>query len=150
MFKGDIVENRWRGDLVEEIVSQAIGHSAWRHCSENWNSWDFEQISGPLKIQVKQAALRQVGTETPSVAVRFGIKKAKGYYIGNEWKQLPEPGRIAEIYLFAFHPDGSEKANHWDVNAWKFYGLREVDLPSQQSISFCDLKKKTASADSVT
>ncbi len=149
MFAGNLVENRWRGDLVEEIVNQAIDRSRWRHCSGDWNSWDFEQLDGPLKVQVKQAALRQTWTKEENAqrvetlaTVRFGIRKAKGYYVGNQWRQLPTPARIAEIYLFAFHPGESSSANHWDAKAWRFYGLREQDLPDQASLSLCDMKKK--------
>jgi hypothetical protein len=49
MFAGNLVENRWRGDLVEEFVRTALEPDGWRLCSADWNSWDFKHLTRGIK-----------------------------------------------------------------------------------------------------
>jgi hypothetical protein len=123
-----VVENRWRGDLVEEFVKISLEGYGWVHCSANWNSWDFERAADGLRLQVKQAARLQ--TWGVSRDIRFGVAPAKGYYEnGTIWRRLPFPQRLAELYVFAHHPSDDSSANHWDVWQWGFHVCREADLP---------------------
>jgi hypothetical protein len=62
MFSGRLVENRWRGDLVEELVHASLLHDGWSLCSGDWASWDLKHETSGLKIQVKQT---DVGCITP-------------------------------------------------------------------------------------
>jgi hypothetical protein len=104
---GQVVENRWRGDLVEEFIKICLQGKGWKHCSENWNSWDFERTGDRLKLQVKQAAQLQtwdldehknVVIERKTRDVRFSVAPAKGYYEnGVLWRRLPFPQRLAEL-----------------------------------------------------
>src|SRR6478752_7089571 len=103
LFMRGVVENRLRGDLVEELVRIKLEPKGWRHCGADWKSWDFEHPGRKLKIQVKQSARQQ--TWGPSlVASRYGIAAVSGFYEGNVWRQLDFPQRLSEIYVFAHHP----------------------------------------------
>ncbi|MGE0849057.1 MAG: hypothetical protein AB7O44_05470 [Hyphomicrobiaceae bacterium] len=142
MLGAKLVENRWRGDLVEEIVKDTLARVGWKHCSENWNSWDFQHEERQLKLQVKQAA--QLQTWGESKDVRFSVSPAKGYYEeGTIWRRLPFPQRLAELYVFAYHPLKDDTANHWDARQWRFHVWPEVDIPpGARSVSLDFVQKK--------
>ena len=53
-----LIENSYRGLIVEIITGQALG-SEWRLCSADWSGWDFEHRSG-CRLEVKQSAARQI------------------------------------------------------------------------------------------
>ena len=130
---GRVVENRWRGDLVEEIVVKALAPIGWTHCSADWSSWDLQHDESRLKMQVKQTARQQTwGVTTDN---RYGIAPATGFYERNVWKKLPCPQRLSEVYLFAHHPIEGEAADHWNARQWKFSVVAERELPNAKSIS---------------
>ena len=46
---------------------------------------------------------------------------------------VDEPGRVADIYVFAWHPETDEKlVDQRNPNQWTFYVLRTEELPPQQ------------------
>jgi hypothetical protein len=108
-----VVQNNFRGEVVEQIVAEALGET-WCHCSEGWWAWGFERTFGEkIRIQAKQTAALQswdldVNYEK---AVRktppyFRVAKTGPYYpvdgtspIRLKW--CASPDRHSEIYLFA-------------------------------------------------
>src|SRR4051794_26736965 len=93
-----LIENSYRGLIVEIIVREALG-SEWRLCSADWGGWDLEHPSG-CRLEVKQSAARQTwaAPKKPSPP-RFDIEERTGYYCdGVTW--MPHPGRPAHIYVF--------------------------------------------------
>jgi hypothetical protein len=130
LFGGPLIQNNYRGEYVEEMIACVLSH-AWTHCAADWSGWDFENANG-VRMQVKQAAARQTWGLTK--AVRFSIAPSTGYYRdGVEW--IPEPGRPAELYVFAWHPGTVERVDHTDPAQWRFYIVPTVELPATKSIS---------------
>ena len=58
LFGSPLLRNSIRGELVEEMVAQAL-EPEWALCADDWGACDLKQVSGPLRIQVKQSAARQ-------------------------------------------------------------------------------------------
>src|SRR4051812_26326088 len=70
-----LIENSYRGLIAEIIIGEALGQ-AWRHCSGDWRSWDFEHRTSPCKLEVKQSAARQTWEPpTKPSSPRFDIKE---------------------------------------------------------------------------
>lgn len=74
----------------------------------------------------------------PSRAFRSG-KKAGRWEEGDRW--VPEPGRNADIFIFAWHPVTSAEADHRDPNQWEFFVLPERELPTQATITLSRIRK---------
>ena len=129
LFGQKVIQNNFRGELVEEIVASVIA-PAWAHCSEDWSSWDFRR--GRQLVQVRQAAARQSwdrdGESRPKRTPAFAIRPNSGYYIGSEWRALEKPERLAQIYIFAWHDDSTAAADHFDFFRWVFFVVPTVTL----------------------
>ena len=54
---------------------------------------------------------------------------------------LDEPRRLADLYLFAWHPEVGSRADHRRTDQWRFYVLAEKDLPDQKSITLPRLEE---------
>lgn len=153
LFGQNIVQNNFRGELVEEIVASVIC-PPWRHCSEDWSSWDFQRDRH--LVQIKQTAARQSwdkATEPlPKRKAIFSIRPNTGYYIGSKWEPLKPARRLAQIYIFAWHDDATPEANHYDFQRWKFYVVPTETLNGldrkepKQSIGVVELEAVCASA----
>jgi len=139
LFGSPIVRNSIRGELVEEIVALAL-EPDWEHCSGDWGSCDLRHRTSPLRIQVKQSAARQSWhrAEPAARTPRFSIAHKIGRWEGGD-KWVPEPGRNAEIFLFAWHPRTDEGADHRDADQWLFFVVPESRLPPTKSISLTGL-----------
>ena len=61
LYGGSIIRNDLRGELVEEIVGQALAPE-WQPCGSDWGACDLRHEGLGLKIQVKQSAARQTWT----------------------------------------------------------------------------------------
>lgn len=139
IFGGRIVQNNFRGEVVETIVELALGNG-WAHCAADWAGWDFESSDG-IRIQVRQSAAKQTWVSPKAMRPSFSIKPSKGYYTGSVWHA--EPGRHAEIFVFAWHPLINDEADHRDVTQWHFWVIAERDLPTiQKSLSLRVLQSK--------
>ncbi len=151
-FGGPLVTNVLRGQVVEAIVALAL-EPEWTWCAADYNSWDFERVDG-IRLEVKQSAARQ-SWAPPShgrISPSFEIKARTGRWEGAVF--VPEPGRAAQIYIFAFHPVLDDHADHRDPEQWEFYPVRTTDLPARQrvglktvrrlanAVAFCDLKSR--------
>lgn len=125
-FGRPLVTNVLRGLVAEAIVASAL-EPEWNWCSEDYASWDFERADG-LKLEVKQSAARQSWATTgPPSKCRFDIRARKGRWEGQDW--VPEPGRNADIYVFAHHPLADGSADHRDPAQWTFYVVEAKRLP---------------------
>ena len=74
LFGCPLLRNSIRGELVEEMVAQAL-EPEWALCAGDWAACDLKQVGGPLRIQVKQSAARQSwhGELSPPPRPRFSI-----------------------------------------------------------------------------
>jgi hypothetical protein len=130
-FGNPLIENSFRGFVVEIIVGSALG-STWRLCSADWYGWDFEHASG-CRLEVKQSAARQTwaAPKKPSPP-SFDIRERTGYYEGAEW--IKKAGRLAQIYVFAYHPIRNDSADHRDPSQWRFHVVPAKQLPASKTI----------------
>ncbi len=136
LFDRPIVQNNFRGELIEEIVSSELGDS-WKHCAGDWHAWDFERIleSGIVRLQIKQSAARQSWDKDGDQIIKsrvgkFPIGFKTGYFIEDKW--ISESGRHTEIYLLCYHDDRTELADHFDVARWDFYILRASEIAPKE------------------
>ncbi len=134
-----IIQNNLRALVVEAIVDAALRPS-WRWCSVDWAGWDFEHETG-IKLEVKQSAVRQTWAAPKSKLVpRFDIRERTGYWEdGATW--IAQPGRNAQIYVFAHHPFVDETADHRDPLQWRFYVIRASVLPVARTIGLPGVNK---------
>ncbi len=146
MFGARLVNNAFRGTLVEAILAQVL-EPEWRWCSGDWASHDFENADG-VKLEVKQsAALQSWHTEgfAPNRG-RFDIAKRKVRWDGA--KRIDGGGRYANLYIFAWHPViDPDLADHRQPDQWLFHLLRTDDLPDQRSIALSRLQALSPAID---
>lgn len=144
LFTGRVVQNNFRGEVVETIVAAALGDS-WQHCSDGWAGWDFQrkELSGRvLRLQVKQSAALQTWTQSKKSTPTFRIAEVSGYYREDGlWEK--NKGRHAEIYIFGWHGDSSKSANQYDPMQWIFYVIPTLAIKNEnrKSIPLSDVKK---------
>lgn len=144
-----LIENSYRGAYVECMIAEALG-DAWRPVGGDWGPWDLECPDG-ARLEVKQSAVLQSWSQldkTPSAqSSTYDIKPKTGYWPdGVTWVPLSVPARLADIYVFAWHPVADRmRADHRDANQWQFFVLPERALPpDQKSISLNPLRRLTA------
>jgi hypothetical protein len=131
-FGKKVVQNDLRALVVEVIVHYGLKPD-WRHCSEDWNGWDFEHKDG-TRLEVKQSAAQQTWAAPRSKpSLRFDIRERSGYWeSGITW--ISRPGRYAQIYIFAYHGISGETADHRDSSQWRFHVVRTSRLPATRTI----------------
>lgn len=135
LFGAPILLNSLRGEVVEEMVAMAL-EPLWEHCAGDWAAFDFRERRSGLRLQVKQSAARQSWHKDrcPPARPRFSIAEKTGRWDeGDRW--VAEPGRNADLFVFAWHKLTAEAADHRDPNQWEFYVVAERRLPAQRSIS---------------
>lgn len=140
-FGRPLITNVLRGHVVEAIVALAL-EPEWSWCAEDYSSWDFERADG-FRLEVKQSAARQswATSDKPS-ACSFDIAERKGRWEGQVW--IEEPGRAAQVYVFAHHPVASSEADHRDASQWIFYVVAARDLPSSRRLSLSAARALTS------
>ena len=140
LFGCPLLRNSIRGELVEEMVAQAL-EPEWALCAGDWAACDLKQVGGPLRIQVKQSAARQSwhADDNPPSRPRFAIAHKTGRYEGPTW--ITETSRNAELFVFGWHPVTDSTADHRDPAQWQFFVVPETALPPQKSISLSALQK---------
>lgn len=138
MFDVPQMQNNLRGLWVEAMVCEILG-SGWKHTGSDWAAWDLERKDG-LKVEVKQSA-KQQSWGTSVGPPRFGIAAAKGHYPdGKTYIANPSGGRMADIYIFAWH-DGQDQR---EVSEWIFYVVDAKLLPNgQKSLGLRAIQKLT-------
>ena len=83
---------------------------------------------------------------------RFDIAPRGGYWtLGSTW--VEQPRRLADIYIFAWHPETRESiVDHREPEQWTFFVLRTETLPAaQRSISLARVERlaRTVGAESL-
>jgi hypothetical protein len=130
-FGSPVIQNNLRALVVEVIVDEALG-PGWRWCSGDWYGWDFVHQDG-TRLEVKQSAARQTWAAPKSpMPPRFDIRQRAGFYDGAAW--YAQPGRHADIYVFACHSIVDDTADHRDPRQWSFYVVRTKSLPVGKTI----------------
>ena len=144
-----VMNNIQRGDYVECLVAELLGPEwtlPWT-TGYDWAPWDLEHGDG-TKIEIKQSAARQTWHKCESfepTPPQFDIAPRTGYWDREgEWKD--EPGRPADIYIFAWHPEARKDiADQRMPEQWVFYLIRATALPeSQRRIALSGVKEKGA------
>ena len=141
LFDRPLIQNSFRGAFVEELIAPYMSKGGWRHCGDDWGSWDFEHPSGS-RLELKQSAAVQSWSNDDAkieTSPSFNISAKSGYWAGKDW--FDAPGRHANIYLFAWHGERSLKsADHRTIDQWEFFALNAGDLPRQRSIKLGALR----------
>jgi hypothetical protein len=142
LFGKRLIQNNLRGELVEEIVAMAT-EPEWQLCGADWGACDLIRKSGGLRMQVKQSAALQTWSFAagPPANPIYSIARKTGRYEGSTW--IEEPGRNADIFVFAWHGRTDEAADHRAPEQWQFLVVAERDLPDQKSISLKALRRMT-------
>lgn len=142
-----IMNNLHRAEYVECLVASLLGGRWTLPWTEGWDwaPWDLRNDLG-TKLEFKQSAARQrwhKAEDFVAMSPRFDIAPRTGYWMAID-KWVAVPGRAADIYVFAWHPETSEKlADHRDPRQWMFYVVRTHDLPSEQkSIGLAGIKER--------
>lgn len=134
LYGSPLVRNDLRGELVEEMVAVAL-EPDWRLCGSDWASCDLIHSAAGFRMQVKQSAARQTWRSSKqSVSIpRYSIASKQGRWEGDIW--IAEPGRNADVFVFAWHKVLDDSCDHRDPSQWVFYAVAEPRLPSLRSIS---------------
>ena len=151
LFGSPLLRNSIRGELVEEMVAQAL-EPEWALCADDWGACDLRQVANlkavkrPLRIQVKQSAARQSWhaddsppPPSPQPSPRFSIAHKTGHWEGQTW--IAEPSRNADLFIFGWHPLTDASADHRNPDQWLFYVVPEAALPPQKTISLATLAR---------
>ena len=142
-----VMNNIRRSEYVEALLALALEGSGWTR-KQPWEAWHFENESGE-RLKIKQSAATQSwgGDRDLGASPRFGIAPAKGYWDDREGRWVPEAGRHANVYVFAWHGGTGTTADQRDPATWEFYVVAERDLPEQKSIALSAIRHTTSACD---
>lgn len=145
-YEQKVMNNVHRADYVEAIVALALRESGWTR-REPWDARDFENELG-VRLEVKQSAAAQSwgSGEIPSLP-RFDIGPRTGYWDDKAGCWVPQPGRHANIYVFAWHEEAWETADQRDTTSWEFYVVSESELPEQKTIRLAAIRDLASRSD---
>lgn len=130
-FDRPVMQNDLRGMYVEFLVVELLGVD-WDPVGSAWAGWDIQHKDG-TKVEVKQSAARQIWQPSSNgrSAPQFGIRAPKGHWVdGSNWAK--SEGRLADIYIFAWHSSLENDADQRSLEQWKFYVIDALDLPANQ------------------
>jgi hypothetical protein len=146
LFDVPVIQNQYRSAFVEALIAPYLKSSGWSYTGDDWKGWDFEHSNG-ARMEIKQSAAvqtwhRRDGKRTKG---QFDIAARSGYF-DELAKWTAEPGRCADVYVFAWNGHGHDDGvDHHDQTQWQFYVVPSAMLPEgQQSISLSKLKKLAA------
>jgi len=133
-FDQPVIGNLYRPHYVERMIALALGEG-FELVSADWAAWDIQSSSG-LRIEVKQSAAWQTWSDVtggkPSKGV-FDISARTGHWTDDGARWVPEVGRQAHLYVFAWHPISQpDKVDHRDPAQWLFYVVPAAELPAEQ------------------
>ena len=107
-YEQRIMNNVCRSDYVECMVASVLGadwHLTWAD-GWDWAPWDCEHAQTGARLEIKQAAARQ-SWDHGTTAVRrrpvFDIAARQGYWPRDGGPWIEAPGRLAHLYVFAWH-----------------------------------------------
>ena len=130
--------------LVTELLA-ADWTSPWTK-GHNWAPWHLEHASR-ARMEIKQSSAREpwnVGQNVQTRSIWFNIAVPELYWTLDRDLIAP-PGRLAEIYIFAWHGEAREViADHRAPEQWNFFVVPTKSLrPKQQSFGLLDLEALT-------
>ncbi len=123
-YERRLMNNIHRSEYIEFMVVITLGDE-WE-LTEPWEGFDCRHKSG-RRAEIKQSAAEQAWSRegiTPAPP-RFHIK----------------PRGSTDIYIYAWHGEEGDSADHRDSGQWQFFVLTEADLPDQQSVGLKPLRK---------
>lgn len=133
LFDRPLIQNSFRGVFVEELIAPYLVTGGWRHCGDDWGSWDFEHESG-ARLELKQSALVQSWEDKPGAPEKhpsFNIEEKSGYWTGAAFTE--QAGRPAHLYVFAWNGVADRLiADHRILEQWEFYVIDARVLPKEQ------------------
>ena len=134
----DLLSAAWRGVLAEFVIASALGLAAEPRVE--WAAYDLRTRSG-VAIEVKSAAYVQAWRQDRPSVIEFDIAPRKQVWnpATNETTVLPEPRRLADVYVFCVLGRRDRTAvDPLDVDQWAFYVLGRAYLdrerPGQKTI----------------
>jgi hypothetical protein len=148
LYAQRVMSNLTRPLYVERLLARLL-NGRWQCVGSDWSGWDLENPDTKLRIEVKQSAARQTWTDGPTRVSKatkpiFDIEERTGYFADGGASWVNNPGRPADLYIFAWHPLYEPKGDvdHTDPEQWEFYLVRERDLPTgQKTIALSSLEK---------
>ena len=141
-----VMSNLIRPHYVEFMVAAILGDE-WELVSGDWSGWDLVNKQG-ARIEVKQSAALQTWTGRVSLEGRttpgtFDIARRKGYWVEGGAQHIPFDGRTADLFVFAWHPiTDPSYADHRDVRQWRFFVVREDELPMQKTVRLSIIQRR--------
>lgn len=137
LFGHPLITNVHRAVLVEAMIAEALPDWSW--CARDYASWDFQHPDG-LRLEVKQSAFKQSWTSEKPSRPQWDIRQRTGFWKdrddgseGADW--VLQTGRNAEIYVFGLHTIYDDNADHRRPDQWRFFVIREKDLPQTQMLA---------------
>ena len=128
----DLLSNAWRGVLAEFLVARALDLT--HKPRVEWDAYDLETRTG-VTVEVKSAAYVQVAgaNAAPPAKVRFDIRPREWVYYAttNESRKLPEPRRLADVYVFCVlrrEDLAADDTDPLDIDQWEFYVIARTLL----------------------
>ena len=136
-YERPVMNNIERGAYVEALVAELLGPEwtlSWK-VGYDWAPWDLKHECG-FHLEVKQSAARQswdCDECEKARKPRFDVAPRKGYY-PKKGRWVTRPGRHADIYIFAWHPETKAKrADHRAPEQWIFFAIATEKLePADQ------------------
>lgn len=106
LYSAKILNNSHRGDFVEMLVLDALGHE-WRYVGLRWHVWDLQRGEGKVRarIQVKQCAARQLWGKTKRMTFQFPWSDRVPVYIRRDYphEAIEEEGWFCELFVVGVH-----------------------------------------------
>ena len=120
-------------------MALALRDGGWQRMTP-WDSWDCEHVGG-VRLEVKQSTFAQGWVSERSSPPRFDVAPRTGYWDDGEQAWVDQPGRHADIYMFAWHGQPRDLADQRDPASWEFHVVLERDLPTQKTIGLAAIRK---------
>ena len=138
LFGKPIIQNQFRSTFVEAMIEPYLVEAGWRYVGSDWNGWDFERNG--QRLEVKQSARIQSWSFARGRLTKpiFDIAPRTGYFHQNGAHWVASPGRISDVYVFAWHgvePNGPltdgdpHPVDQRDASQWVFYVVPAAALP---------------------
>lgn len=132
VYRGRILNNVHRGDVVEMMVLAALG-ADWRSVGLAWHPWDLVRGHGEnrVRIQVRQMAARQLWGETARQVISFGWKSSPPSYFFRDHPgdAIENEGWFCDVFVIGVHRECDEAiTDTLDVAQWQFLVIPTCDL----------------------
>lgn len=142
----DLLSNVGRGVMAEFLIARALDVA--HEPRVEWVSWDLRTSSG-VTVEVKSAAYAQAWPQERPSDIRFDIAPRKQVWepSAKEFRDLPEPQRPADVYVFCALGRRERTASDTDprdVAQWAFFviatAVLDRECPRQKTIGIRPLR----------